>query len=147
MCTFSSCSSRLLSNSVCGLLITWGFSCCQPQALGTQASVVAAHGLICPTAHGIFPDQGLNPCLLPQQADSFNHWTTREVQYHTVLITTALWYSLKSRVCSQHQTSLQTFKEQKLFKCALLAVSQLTQAIFGLRPIVFNQLSEGGNDS
>ena len=48
-------------------------------ALGTQASVVVAHGLRCSTAWEIFPDQGSDPCLLHRQVGS-NHWTTREVQ-------------------------------------------------------------------
>ena len=38
------------------------------------ASPVAEHGLkgmlSCPVAHGIFPDQGSNPCLLYGQVDS-----------------------------------------------------------------------------
>ena len=50
---------------------------------GTQASVVAAHGLqssgsvvvthslSCSMAHGIFPDQGLNPCPLHWQVASY----------------------------------------------------------------------------
>ena len=40
--------------------------------LGLQStgSIVAAHGLICAAAHGTFPDQELNPCLLHWQADS-----------------------------------------------------------------------------
>ena len=33
-------------------------------------SVVVAHGLSCSMACGIFPDQGLNPCLLHWQVDS-----------------------------------------------------------------------------
>ena len=33
------------------------------------ASLVSAHGLSCPTACGIFPDQGSNLCPLPWQAD------------------------------------------------------------------------------
>ena len=33
-------------------------------------SVVVAHGPSCSAACGIFPDQGLNPCPLHQQADS-----------------------------------------------------------------------------
>ena len=33
-------------------------------------SVVVAHGPSCSAACGIFPDQGSNPCPLPQQADS-----------------------------------------------------------------------------
>ena len=47
-----------------------GFSCCGARALGTQASVVVAHGLSCSAACGIFLDQGLNPCPLHQQVDS-----------------------------------------------------------------------------
>ena len=62
----SSCSAR----ACCG-----GFSC-GAQALGCAGSVVSAprvwgvgsvvvaHGLSCPAACGIFPDQGSNPCLL-----------------------------------------------------------------------------------
>ena len=37
---------------------------------GMHASVVVAHGFSCPTACGIFLDQGLNSCLLHWQADS-----------------------------------------------------------------------------
>ena len=40
-----------------------------PRLWGTGA-VFVAHGLICSTACGIFPDQGLNPHLPHQQADS-----------------------------------------------------------------------------
>ena len=48
-----------------------GFSLCRAQALGTRASVVAAHGLSCSAACGIFLQQGSN--LRPQhwQADSY----------------------------------------------------------------------------
>ena len=63
MCVgFSSCGAQV---SHCG-----GFSCCGAWALGTQASVVVAHGLSCSVACGIFPDQGLNPCPLHWQVDS-----------------------------------------------------------------------------
>ena len=43
---------------------------------GTQASVVVAHGLSCPSTRGIFLDQRLNPCVLHWQVDSLplNHW-------------------------------------------------------------------------
>ena len=40
-----------------------------PRAL-SAGSVVVAHGLGCSVARGIFPDQGLNLCLLHWQADS-----------------------------------------------------------------------------
>ena len=33
--------------------------------------IVVAHGLSCPAACGIFPDQGSNLCLLHQQVDSY----------------------------------------------------------------------------
>ena len=33
-------------------------------------SIVVARGLSCLSACGIFPDQGLNPCLLPWQVGS-----------------------------------------------------------------------------
>ena len=39
-----------------------GFSCAQ--ALGARASVVAACGLSCSLACGVFPDQGSSPCPL-----------------------------------------------------------------------------------
>ena len=52
-CTGSLLLHRLSLVAVSGSYSTWGvqathfggFSCCQAQALGTQASVVAAHGL------------------------------------------------------------------------------------------------------
>ena len=46
------------------LLLLWSTGC------KTWASVVVAHGRSCLAACGISPDQGLNPCLLPSQADS-----------------------------------------------------------------------------
>ena len=77
----SSCSGRAFH---CG-----GVSCGGAQALGAWAtgvaphglsrcgswildtgSVVVARGLSCSAACGIFPDQGLNPCLLHWQVDS-----------------------------------------------------------------------------
>ena len=74
---------RLLS--CCGVQASYcgGFSCCGTWALGTQASGVVAHGLqsvgsvvvaheLCfSAACAIFPDQGLNPCLLHWQIDSY----------------------------------------------------------------------------
>ena len=56
-----------------------GLSCWGPGALGDRAAVVEAHGLNscgswvhtpnCSLACGIFPDQGLNLCLLHWQLD------------------------------------------------------------------------------
>ena len=58
--------------STCGVWASHcsGFSCCGAQALGTQASVVVAHGLPCPTECGIFVDQRSNLCPLHWQTDS-----------------------------------------------------------------------------
>ena len=35
-----------------------------------EAAVIVAPGLSCPTASGVFPDQGSNPCPLHWQVDS-----------------------------------------------------------------------------
>ena len=53
-----------------------GFSGCGAQALGEQASVVAAQGSVAhqltySTAYGIFPARGLNLCPLHRQAGSY----------------------------------------------------------------------------
>ena len=47
-----------------------GFRGVGPWALGHRLSVVVAHGLSCPAACGILPDQGSNLCLLHWQVDS-----------------------------------------------------------------------------
>ena len=44
--------------------------CCGAAALGHVGSRVVAPGLSCSAAHGIFPDQGSNPCPLHCRADS-----------------------------------------------------------------------------
>ena len=81
----------LLFLSVPQPLIVGGFSCCRAQALGALASIVMVHGLSCSMACRIFPDQGLNPCPLHWQTNSYplyhhgrskqslNHQNTREV--------------------------------------------------------------------
>ena len=51
-------------NAVMHEFLIVGFSCCRAWALGTQASVALVLGFSCPSASGIFPDQGLNPCPL-----------------------------------------------------------------------------------
>ena len=67
------CWLQASSRASCGEL--FGFSlCCLPRcgarALGSRVSVVVARGLSCPMTCGVFPDQGLNLCPLPWQADS-----------------------------------------------------------------------------
>ena len=53
---------------------------------GAWTLVVAAHGLSSCSTYaqllcgcGIFPGQGLNPCMPCVGRQSLNHWTTREV--------------------------------------------------------------------
>ena len=66
---FSNCSEQgLLFIAVLGLHIIVASP--GTQALG-QVSTVVALGLSCSTTHGIFPDQGLNPCSLPALAGRF----------------------------------------------------------------------------
>ena len=55
---------------VYGLIIVVASLVVEHRLKGTQVSVVVVHGLDCPMACGIFPDQGLNLCLLHWQADS-----------------------------------------------------------------------------
>ena len=61
----------------------WASSCsvfsAGSQAPGSRAPVVAAHGLSCSSACGIFRDQGSNPCPCLGRW-SLNHWTIREMQ-------------------------------------------------------------------
>ena len=56
----------------------WQLLCYTVWALGCRRSGVAARGLHCPTACGIFPDEGSNrcPCIARQ---ILNPWTTREI--------------------------------------------------------------------
>ena len=51
------------------LVVVQGFSLRWLLLLQSTGSVVVAHGFSCPTACGIFPDQGLNLCLLHWQVD------------------------------------------------------------------------------
>ena len=67
---FSSCSQQgLLSGCSVWASHCSGFSC-GTRALGTLVSVVVMHGLSCPVACEIFPDQEWNLCPLLWQADS-----------------------------------------------------------------------------
>ena len=62
-----SMGSRHVGFSSCG---AWA-SVVVARGLQSAGSVVVAHGLSCPAACGIFPDQDSNPCGLPWQTDSF----------------------------------------------------------------------------
>ena len=61
--TFSSCAEL-------GLLSSMAFLVAERGLCGAWASVVVAHKLSYSELHGIFLDQGSNPCLLYWQADS-----------------------------------------------------------------------------
>ena len=47
----------------------WWLLIAEHRLQSAQASAVVVHGLCCPTACGVFPDQELNPCALHRQAD------------------------------------------------------------------------------
>ena len=97
---FSSCSKQgLLSIAARGPCASHcgGFSCCEAQTLGTQASVDVVHRLSCPRALGIFPnwasDRTRVPCMpggfltagLPgKSSDRFFN----PVRYHVGLVLT-----------------------------------------------------------
>ncbi|XDA70403.1 hypothetical protein R6Z07F_000775 [Ovis aries] len=67
---FSSWSKRgLLFMVVVGILLQW-LLLLYSMGSWLWASVVAAQGLNCSAACGIFPDQGSNPCPLHQSVDS-----------------------------------------------------------------------------
>jgi len=51
------------------LQCVWASAVAAPRLQG-KGSVVVAHGLSCSAVCGIFPDQGLNLCLLHWQAES-----------------------------------------------------------------------------
>lgn len=57
--------------TVASLVEEHGLLVCGLQQLKQGGSAVGAHGLRCSKARGIFVDQGLNPCSLHWQADSY----------------------------------------------------------------------------
>ena len=68
---FSSCGERgLLFVAVHRPLIA-GLLLLQSTGFRRSGSVVVVHGLSSPVACGIFPHQGLNPCPLQRQVDSY----------------------------------------------------------------------------
>ena len=71
---FSICSERGYSLvEGCRLLSPCWASLVVEQALECLGSVVVVDGFSCPTACGIFPDQGLNPCPLADSSPLY-HW-------------------------------------------------------------------------
>ena len=73
--------------------------------LRVQASVVTVHGLTCPKACGIFPDQGSNPYALHWQVDSYP--LDRQGSHDTCFL---MWVCLQSRnFLSKYLCSLSFF--------------------------------------
>ena len=56
--------------AVHGLLIALASLVAEHRLQDSQTSVAVVHGLSCPGVYGIFPDQGLNSCLLHWQVNS-----------------------------------------------------------------------------
>ena len=110
---FSSCGEQALL-SRCGVWASHrsGFSCCGAQALGqvgsvlaaprlqSTGSVVVAHGLHCFVACWIFPDQGLNPCLLHWQTDSL--FLSPQGSPFSSCLDPAIWSCSYRASCSCH---------------------------------------------
>ena len=68
---FSSCGKQgLLSSCSARASHGGGFPCWGAGDLRSVGSVLVLHGLSCPVALGIFPDQGSNLCPLHWQVDS-----------------------------------------------------------------------------
>lgn len=65
MCGLAHCVASLVAEYE--HLGMWASVVLRPESAG---STVAAHGLSCSIASGIFPDQGSNSCLLCWQGDS-----------------------------------------------------------------------------
>ena len=108
---FSRCSDRGLFFVVLHRLLTAVASLLQSTGSRVQASVVAVlgsvvvvHGLSCPVACGIFPDQGSNLCPLHCKW-ILHHWTTREVPEQSLLISNILTFWVRIivvRGCTIH---------------------------------------------
>ena len=76
--------SPVVANRRCCLVSVRG-----AQAVGAWASGVAAQGLSCSIAHGIFPDQKSNPCSLLWQADSLSITPPGKSRQFLLILTTA----------------------------------------------------------
>ena len=63
-------AERQLLAAVASRAVEHGLQACEHQQLQHAGLVVAALGLSCPKACGIFPDRGSDPCLLHWQMDS-----------------------------------------------------------------------------
>ena len=89
--SFSSCSKQGLPSSCRARASHWGgFSFCRIQGSRVcRPSVVSLHGFSCPSACGIFLDQGSIPCALHWRI--LNCWTTREVPWTEFFIFLQTW--------------------------------------------------------
>ena len=77
------------------LTTSLGSRACMSQQLLFVGSVAAAHGLGCPAACIIFPDQGSNSCPLQWQVDSYTPGNS-----HSKLIFKASWKKRKGYLVS-----------------------------------------------
>ena len=103
--------SALVSIAVAQASHCGSFSCCRAQVLGCPGSAAVVHWLSCPAAHGIFPDQGSNPCPLHWQVDSYplshqrNPWA--DSWYNSCSI--ASWGVLSGQLAKKRQNSSQVY--------------------------------------
>ena len=92
----------------------WGFSSCSDWGLllwWRAGSVVAAHGLNCPVACGICPDQGSNPPVPHTGSQILNHRITGEVPFDILN-----W--IFTMICLSYQEA----KDQKAPQCTLIYI-------------------------
>ena len=91
--------------------------------------MVVVHGLSYPVAWGIFPDQGLNPCLLHWQADSLS-LTTREAHKWYSFINFQFWLFVTSI------SSVQLLSCVRLFATPWIAARQASLSITNSRSLL-----------
>ena len=120
---FSSCWEQGLLQ-LRGVGSCGGFSRCRAQALSVRASVVAAHGLSCPSACGIFPDQGLNP---PALAGGFLTTGPRE--------TSSVFYFMSPCIClfQYFMFYVESFVLLTLAYFTCIMFSRLTHVVTSIR--------------
>ena len=73
----------------------WASHCGGFCLLQSMGSIVVAHRLNCSAEYGIFLNQGLNPCLLHQQADSLplGHQGNPLLQFWDISAAHIFWFS------------------------------------------------------
>ena len=69
-----------------------GLNSCGSQVIGHRLNGCGAHRLSCSLAYGIFPDQGLNPCLLHWEVDSLP--LSHQASWYIFIHITSFWHLL-----------------------------------------------------